>query len=319
MLTADKTSLTFSQDHHILRVEPWGPHAFRIRATVNSLPFPSQDWALTESIEGESKPQIDCPLSSSQPTRPPPQSQSDTPRPLCKPATISHGNIKATITALGHLSIHTQDGKPILLEKNRTRIDPLSPSASALEIPARDFKPISGTSNFSLSFRLESISPTEHIYGGGQYQQPILNLKGVDLELAQRNSQASVPFFISSLNYGILWNNPAVGRVVFAKNGATFEATSTKLLDIWIVTPPSNQNSSKSTTVSFRTPSNSTSLSKPNDSCLKKILTLYANVTGHSPKIPSYALGFWQSKLRYRTQSELLSPRILAIRPTILP
>ena len=56
------------------------------------------------------------------------------------------------------------------------------------------------------------------IYGMGQYQQPYLNLKGCILELAQRNSQASVPFALSSKGYGMLWNNPAVGKVTFGKN-----------------------------------------------------------------------------------------------------
>lgn len=57
----------------------------------------------------------------------------------------------------------------------------------------------------------------------GQYQQPWLDLKGCTLELAQRNSQASVPFMQSSLGYGLLWNNPAIGEASFAKirrNGA---------------------------------------------------------------------------------------------------
>ncbi|MFQ7549139.1 MAG: hypothetical protein ACLRMZ_00925 [Blautia marasmi] len=44
----------------------------------------------------------------------------------------------------------------------------------------------------------------------GQYQQKFLNVKGAELELAHRNSQASVPFALSSLGYGFLWNNPAV-------------------------------------------------------------------------------------------------------------
>lgn len=46
---------------------------------------------------------------------------------------------------------------------------------------------------------------------------PYLNIKGCELELAQRNSQASVPFVVSNIGYGFLWNNPAIGRVVFGK------------------------------------------------------------------------------------------------------
>jgi len=38
-----------------------------------------------------------------------------------------------------------------------------------------------------------------------------------------------------------------------------------------------------------------------------EILSHYADATGHPPPLPSWASGFWQSKLRYRTQDELLT------------
>ncbi len=37
------------------------------------------------------------------------------------------------------------------------------------------------------------------------------------------------------------------------------------------------------------------------------LLEKYADATGHAPMLPDFALGFWQSKLRYRTQAELLA------------
>lgn len=48
-------------------------------------------------------------------------------------------------------------------------------------------------------------------------------------------SQASVPFAISSLGYGILWNNPGVGRAVFGNNIMSFENYGTKVMDYWFV------------------------------------------------------------------------------------
>lgn len=33
----------------------------------------------------------------------------------------------------------------------------------------------------------------------------------------------------------------------------------------------------------------------------------YVDATGHAPLLPEWAAGFWQCKLRYRTQEELLS------------
>jgi len=38
-----------------------------------------------------------------------------------------------------------------------------------------------------------------------------------------------------------------------------------------------------------------------------EIVEQYAKVTGTVPMMPDYAMGFWQSKLRYRTQKELLN------------
>ena len=113
----------------------------------------------------------------------------------------------------------------------------------------------------------------------GQYQQPYMDLKGSVLELAQRNSQISVPFYMSSLGYGMLWNNPAVGRVTFANNYTEWIAQSTKEMDYWITVGD--------------TP--------------KAIMASYTNATGHAPMFPEDLMGLWQCKLRYRTQDEVLT------------
>lgn len=76
----------------------------------------------------------------------------------------------------------------------------------------------------------------------GQYQQPNLDLKGCMLELAQRNSQASVPFLLSNRGYGFLWNNPAVGRVTFAQNGTEWVAEVSEQLDYWVTAGYSRRN-----------------------------------------------------------------------------
>ena len=113
----------------------------------------------------------------------------------------------------------------------------------------------------------------------GQYQDGLLNKKGAVLELAHRNTQASVPFYVSSLGYGFLWNNPAVGRASFGTNLTEWEAESTQELDYWICAGDNPA----------------------------EILSAYADVTGHVPMMPEYGMGYWQCRLRYRTQEELLS------------
>ena len=37
------------------------------------------------------------------------------------------------------------------------------------------------------------------------------------------------------------------------------------------------------------------------------LLTGYVDVTGHAPKLPFWATGFWQCKNRYRNQSQVLN------------
>jgi alpha-D-xyloside xylohydrolase len=142
-------------------------------------------------------------------------------------ASIRNGKIHLTITRTGIIVIRNQHGKKILEEYIRNNNDQKAEKRSLLNIEGREFKPVSG-GDYALTLRLESLSPDEKIFGMGQYQQPYLNHKGCTLELAQRNSQASVPFMISSLGYGFLWNNPAVGRVTFGKNLTIWEAYSAK-------------------------------------------------------------------------------------------
>ena len=91
-------------------------------------------------------------------------------------------------------------------------------------------------------------------------------------------SQISVPFAVSSLGYGMLWNNPAVGQVTFGKNYTEWTARSTKDMDYWL-----------------------TAADTP-----KEILENYTAVTGRAPKFPEDRMGLWQCKLRYRTQEEVL-------------
>lgn len=246
--------LKFHYDAEELWIQPWGENSFRIRA-AKTAQMSCENWALQMEVE-DIIPEIRIEESS---------------------AFIKNGKISARISQYGKLTFFNQNGDILLDEYLRNRLDVFADYCSALEIEAREFKPIPG-GDYQLSMRFVS-DPNEKIYGMGQYQQPYLNLKGADLELAQRNSQASVPFYVSSLNYGFLWNNPAIGRVIFGKNITTWESYATTVLDYWITAED--------------TPA--------------KIEEAYARVAGTVPMMPDYAMGFWQCKLRYQTQEELLS------------
>jgi alpha-D-xyloside xylohydrolase len=122
-------------------------------------------------------------------------------------ATITNGRISATTTNRGKSTIDNSQGKRLLEEFHRNRRDVTDPKFRALEVEAREFKPIVG-GDCHLTAHCESLAAKEKINGMGQYQQPYLDYKGNYLDLAHRNSQASVLFAVSSLGYGFLWNNP---------------------------------------------------------------------------------------------------------------
>jgi alpha-D-xyloside xylohydrolase len=210
MFDQKQNRLIYRYDAERLWIEPWGANAFRVRATKMST-MPTVDWALQEPAGSE----VSISLSENE-------------------ATVKNGKIRATISKRGKIMMYNSKGEPLLEEYARHRRDLTDPKCSALEVEAREFKPIPG-GDYHLTMRFESVSSKEKIYGMGQYQQDSLDLKGHDLELAHRNSQASVPFALSSLGYGFLWNNPGIGRAVLGKNVMSFEAYSTRSLDYWIV------------------------------------------------------------------------------------
>ena len=143
--------------------------------------------------------------------------------------------------------------------------------------PARYFRSASG-GLFHLEMSLSAYEG-ERLYGLGQQQHGLLDQKGCVVDLLQRNTEVAIPFLLSSRGYGFLWNNPAVGRVELGTTSTRWVAEATRQLDYWITIGD--------------TPA--------------EILAHYADATGHPLLLPEWAAGFWQSKLRYRTQEELLA------------
>lgn len=52
-------------------------------------------------------------------------------------------------------------------------------------------------------------SADEALYGGGSYQNGLINFKNAPVQMIQFNTEAIVPFFVSSEGYGLLWDNYA--------------------------------------------------------------------------------------------------------------
>ena len=255
-------------------VEPWGQNSLRVRMTKEAVMDPN-DWALIDAPEVVETTIVIEDVELVEPWVD--ESEKEERAFKSQIASIQNGEITASFNAEGWLTFKNSEGKILLEEywRDRNRIDRY---CVPLRIEAREMKPVTGTSDYALTMRFEAYED-EKIFGMGQYQEKVLDKKGAALELAHRNCQASVPFMLSSRGYGFLWNNPAVGTVTFGTNRTEWTARSTRKLDYFIT--------------AGRTPA--------------QIEEQYANAAGKAPMMPEYGMGFWQCKLRYRTQEELLS------------
>ncbi|HHY86965.1 MAG TPA: glycoside hydrolase family 31 protein [Verrucomicrobia bacterium] len=183
-------------------------------------------------------------------------------------ARLSNGRLSATVDRKGRVRFFRSEGGALLAEEIFARTN---------HPPSRTFKPVGGD-----LFHAEACFTAfedERIYGLGQRRHGFLNQKGCVLELTHRNSQVSIPFMVSSRGYGLLWHNPGIGRVELGRTQTRWVAEATRLIDYVVI---------------------------GGGDCAT-ILERYADITGHAPLLPEWAAGFWQCKLRYRTQEELLN------------
>lgn len=143
---------------------------------------------------------------------------------------IATSEIKAFVSEkTGVVSFYDKNGKKILQENQN----------------GRTFTPISveGTNAYTVQQTFESIDDNEGLYGLGQHQANEFNYKGKNEELFQYNTKVSVPFIVSTNNYGILWDSYSLCRwghpddykqlgeifKLYDKNGETGALTGTYL------------------------------------------------------------------------------------------
>ncbi len=262
----DNGALIAKHGGETLRIEAWGQDALRVRAT-KLMQIQKEDWALTEEPSVKTA-TVEIFENGTW--------QGDPGEGFGGCAVVQNGRVKAVVNGEGVLSFY-RDDTLILREYYRAYGGTISQESRCLKVFNREWKGIIGGTGYSLNLKFES-NDGEKLFGMGQYQQGYMDLKGSILELAQRNSQVSVPFAVSSLGYGMLWNNPAVGSVTFGKNYTEWVAKSTRQMDYWITVGDAP----------------------------KDILKNYTDVTGRSPMFPEDRMGLWQCKLRYRTQDEVL-------------
>jgi alpha-D-xyloside xylohydrolase len=181
-----------------------------------------------------------------------------------KDVTLATARMKITITrADGKILFSDAAGKKLFQEDDR--------SMTPVEV------------NGEKSYRSEISSnlwdSTEGFYGLGQHQAGVWNYHGESVDLSQDNTNISVPFFVSSNGYGMLWNNASRSRFNNRFLHALYISSEVAdTIDYYFIYGPD----------------------------FDRIIGDYRELTGQAPLFGKWAYGFWQCKNRYSSQEELL-------------
>ncbi|HEU5068490.1 MAG TPA: TIM-barrel domain-containing protein [Sphingomicrobium sp.] len=157
------------------------------------------------------------------------------------------------------------DGKPLLQESDRVqrRYWPHQANGESLYRVDQRFFP----------------DALEGIYGLGQHQEGVLDQRGTVIELAQANTNIAIPFFVSTMGYGLLWNTASKS---WFDNRFPSElkltAEAADAIDYYVFYGPS----------------------------IGRLIQIYRKMTGDAPLFGRWAYGFIQSKDRYRSAKQLL-------------
>ena len=244
-ITADKKGILFEMRDETVYVEPYGENCVRVRATRNAS-ISQERWTLLEAEE------CDFYIETDGDDR----------------ACLHNGKLKVEVSKIHPwheccILTFFKDDEVVL----RTREE---------SDPASRYMHIEGN-HYRTRIIFDS-REDEHIYGLGQEQQDFFDRKGCTYDLMHWNTKSTLPIIYSSLGYGFLWNNPAIGRVEFGKNHTVWQADSCYQADYLVFVGD--------------TPA--------------QLVNKYAHLTGFCPQMPDWAAGFWQCRLRYESQDDLM-------------
>ncbi len=145
----------------------------------------------------------------------------------------------------------------------------------------RWYKPV--TANGESLYRVTDNFPlpaSEAIYGLGQHQNGVFNYRGAVIELAQVNTDVAIPLLVSTQGYGLFWNTAA--KSCFDNRFPSqmrVSAEAAHAIDYYFIYGPE----------------------------IDQVIHQYRTMTGHAPLFAEWAYGFFQSKDRYKSATELLN------------
>lgn len=183
--------------------------------------------------------------------------------------TITTASLKATVSKTTFLVGYYDLNGNLILSENAKSVTPAT-------IKTTNFT--TETNACSATFN----SPvTEALYGLGQHQAGVMNYKGKTQSLDEQNCEVALPFMVSSLGYGILWDNYSYSNFRGDMNSNTqyqFYSESGKMVDYYFMYGPE----------------------------LDSVIANYRTASGKAPLFPKWAYGLFMSKDKYNSSDELL-------------
>lgn len=175
--------------------------------------------------------------------------------------TVSTDKVKVLYHLMtGQVEVQKADATPLIKEKEH----------STTFLPYKD----NAYDKYQImhTFQLDT---DEAIYGLGQIQNGLLNQRGQNIYLHQENMKVCIPYFQSSKNYALFWDNYSPTTFTDNDEGTSFQSTGTAV-DYYVLC---GENS---------------------DDVLKQMREL----TGKSPMPALWNFGLYQSKERYTSAEE---------------
>ena len=254
-----------------VQLDAWGSDSIRIRLSPDDIQMIPYVQALLPFPPGLTPPP-DAPL---------PCHTTRTHRKRASPAAdLTNGNLQVSVSDDGQLTVKR-----------------VSDGVTLVQSSSVSFQPVSLSSVYNQTYSLYHLSlsythATGKIFGLGEHKT---NRTAYDdyshlFESSQEYGQSfggdiSIPYYVSTAGFGLLYNQAGYGSLHITRDQASWQSNATHQLDLWVTTSPT-----KSTAV---TP-------------YPALSSNFADATGHPNPIPHFASGFWQSKDRYRNQTELL-------------
>lgn len=236
--TVEKNRIVFSRSNELVRITPCHKNAIRFEAFPDCREFDENFTLMPQTADAVIEDKDYCLL-------------------------MSVGKLKIQLERNGKITFYN-DGRVILEEKPEL----------AFNDGYRHYERKEGAWSARITFKSND---GEHFYGLGHEPSNKFDLKGCSFDIRHVNAKCTIPFVYSSLGYGFIWNNPAIGNVELSENRTRWSVGATRKIDFVVIA------------------------GNP-----KEVSEALADLTGHAPVMPHWATGFWQSRLRYETQEDLL-------------